>query len=349
MKKTKIAAFTLITCITMFSTASNVMAKDFAPEDDGKIHLNLAYCVDCTDSSQQLQWDMTSQYIDYLNNTRDDLYIEATLFDANSTLDTQIANIETAITMDADAIILSAVDTSSIVPTVQQAQAAGIKVLDWRGSAGDLNYVGANEDSWGQLNYEWTKQYLEDHPDEVLYAGLQYGGSAMPEQFKRLDPLKELAEEYPDRFIILADQYCDWTTDTAMKMAEDWIQAYPDMNYICSASGTMMSGVVEALRGANKLDDMVLCTFNGLEEDFNMLRKGDIDTSVGAYYPVKMGLLVEDTIEMLLEDKSGTDDVGELTTFIATQDTVEDCAAKSVADYENVQAFESTLKDSYVK
>jgi ABC-type sugar transport system substrate-binding protein len=210
-----------------------------------------------------------------------------------------------------------------------------------------INLVFGNEPRKGEFNYEWIKKYLQDNPDKVLYAGLQYGAPQHTQNFARLDPLKILAEEMPDRFQILASQNSDWSSETSMKMVEDWMQLYKGkMNYICSAAEEQMLGVIEALRGEGVLDSMLLTTFDAEQTGVNLLKRGEIQLDTGIIPPMAAQACVEYAIKMALEDFKGDVDISSDCTVSVDQSNVSDHEKKIQVDFDNVR-FPSALKDDY--
>ena len=88
------------------ATTENAGDPEATGDDSGsKIHLEIAYMVDVVDTSMQTQFDVGKQYCDYLSNTRDDLDINLTMYDAKSSVETQISNFETCLTTGVDGII----------------------------------------------------------------------------------------------------------------------------------------------------------------------------------------------------------------------------------------------------
>ncbi len=353
MRKKLCIILTLVTALVgtaacTKNAAGNTQAND-SGQVDGKIHLEIAYMVDVADTSMQTQFNVGKAYCDYLNDTRDDLDINLTMYDAKSSLETQISNFETCLTTGVDGIILSAVDSTAIAPYVEQAEAEGVPVLYWRNYGGTVNFIGANETDWGEMNAQWVRDLLDANPDLVLNAGIEYGATTHPQCFPRLAALEKLPEEYPGRFNILVEQNGDWSQETCQKMVEDWLQAYPEMNFITTASELTMMGCVEALRGAGVLDDFVLTTFNGEQPGVDMLKAGEIDMVVGCATTAKSGLVIQTAILMILEDLTGDVDVSKQISQCITPENVEEYEKKLKVDFYNTTYFEDRLKPSYIE
>lgn len=314
---------------------------------DEPIKLKFAYCVDGVDLAQQSNYDFAQGYVDYLNSVRKDLQIELVLMDGQSSVDKQIGDVDTAISMGVDGIILSCADPSGLTPITKEAMAAGIPVLDWRdmGDVCTITLDMGTEAGRGVAAYEWFCEYLESNPDVILNVGLQYGSAAQTAQIPRVSEIKKVAEEYPDRFNIVVEQYGDWGADTSMKMTEDWIQVY-DLNCIVTANEEMMVGASEALRGANVIDNFLLLCFNGDQTGIDMIKDGTIDVDVGKLMNVGMALLIEYAVNMTLDGLTGHYDVAGDVMYTITEENVDEYIAARAPDYAK-GLFKSTLKESY--
>ena len=145
----------------------------------------------------------------------------------------------------------------------------------------DCVYYGNDEPSFATKMTEWLEKYLQDNPDVVLNTGLIYGAAQQTPQLIRIDLVKALAEKYPDRINIMVEAYGDWDAAKAQNITEDWLQAYPDMNYIHVANSGMATGVANALAGANKTDDFLVCTNDLSPSAIQMLYDGQINCVTG--------------------------------------------------------------------
>ena len=173
----------LLTLLMIFSLAACSAKEQVSAEEKEEpakeantgepIELRFAWCVDVVDASQQQYYEYAEAYVEYLNTTRDDIHITLDLMNGESSVDKQIGDVETAIAMDVDAIILSCVDAVGLTPIAKDAMAAGIPVLDWR-DMGDVCTVTIDVDldiSYGAFAAEWYKKYMDDNPDVVLNVG----------------------------------------------------------------------------------------------------------------------------------------------------------------------------------
>ena len=327
-------------------------AKEEAPAEEAAsedpIELHFAWCVDVVDASQQQYYDYAEAYVEYLNTTRDDIRITLDLMDGQSSVDKQIGDVETAIAMDVDAIILSCVDAVGLTPVAKDAMAAGIPILDWR-DMGDVCTVTVDVDldtSYGGFAAEWYKEYMEANPDAVLNVGFIKGAPQHPNCFPRFEMLASLQKEYPDQFNLVVEQFGDWTTETAMKMTEDWLQTYPELNCIVGANEETARGSVEVLKSVGRLDEFMITTFNGTT-GLDMLHNDEIAMDVGCNKAIGIPMLIDYTINMVLDGLTGHYNFSEQTMRCVTTENVVEYeewlnSSSDVTKYEF-----STLKDSY--
>ena len=340
MKKILTMLLVLVMLLSIAVTGSAETAE--------KRHLVFAWVVDNVDLSQQSFIDYAQAYIDYLNSTREDFSLEIKIMDGQASVDKQIGDMETAIAMGVDGIILSCVDPVGLTPAAESAMAAGIPVLDWRDMGGvcTITFQMTDENAKGVAVSDWLADYLEANPEEELRIGMIWGATSHPNCFPRMEAAKGVAEQYPDRCEFVVDQYGDWGADSAMKIMEDWLQVY-DLNCIVAANEEMMIGVSEVLRGAGVLDDFLLITYNGEAPGLEMLEAGTIDMDVGSLPSVGTPLLVEYAINMVLDGLSGSFDITDQTLWTVTPENLEEYQALLTdTDWSN-PPFESTLKESY--
>lgn len=313
-----------------------------------KKHLVFAWCVDNVDLSQQNFIDFAQSYIDYLNETRDDISIEIKIMDGQSNVDKQISDVETAVAMGVDGIILSCVDPAGLAPIAKTAMADGIPVLDWRDMGGicTVTFNLGNETAKGVAVADWLCKYLEENPEAELRIGSIWGATSHPNCFPRMSEAKAAAEKYPDRCKFVVDQYGDWGADSAMKITEDWLQAH-DLNCLLVANEEMMIGASEVLRSQGVLDDFVLITYNGETPGLEMIEKGTIDMDVGTLQSVGTPLLIEYAVNMVLDGLTGSYDVTSQLLSTVTKDNLEEYKSLLTdVDWSN-PPFESTLKAEY--
>ena len=216
---------------------------------------------------------------------------------ADAELDTlkQIQQINNFIASDVDAIVIEAVDYEAIVPGIEAANEANIPVicLICDAAGGDFVYIGSDNYQCGQAQAEFYAEKLPQNAKIVYMAGtpglnhttLRHDGFF--ENFKR------------DDVEVLAELSGNFEREEGMKIMQDWIQAYPEIDGVVCANDQMALGAIQALKAANRLDGVVICGVDATEDGMQAIKEGDLTGSMLYNGIVQAGNAV-DTIEKIL-------------------------------------------------
>lgn len=257
---------------------------DDAVSDGGKQTISIAWCDDTLDATRSKVLEALEARVEEVNAERDDIQVELTYYDAQASVDQQISNVETAVLKKPDVFIFSCVDSEGSLPCLQIMKDSGAKIIDIRDMGSDLAdvvFYGSDEETYKAATQDWIRNYLDENPDVTLKCGLIYGKASQTLQLVRCDLMKELAEEMPDRIEIVAEGYGDWDTQKAMSIMEDWIQAYPEINFVCAANDIMALGASNALVSAG-LKNNVILTGVDIDGGAELIKEGKQDLDVGA-------------------------------------------------------------------
>jgi ABC-type sugar transport system substrate-binding protein len=278
----------------------------------GKRVIKVAYSLDNLDATEKSIVDATEARVAALNRSRSDIHIEFSLYVASANVDKQISDIKTAVLKKPDVLIVSPVDSVGVLPAVQAARSAGVKVIDRRPGTKveplyDLRFFANDEPRYAAATVEWIKGWLDEHPGKVLHTGLIYGEPAQTAQLLREDAIKNLAKEMPDRIKIVATAYGKWLTATSQNITEDWLQAHPDINWIAAANDIMATGVSNAVVGAGKKSQILISGYDATIGGAKRIVKGTQDFSVGC--PVAAyGKVVDAAVDLELGKVKGKKD-----------------------------------------
>lgn len=310
------------------TTVAAAEEEDASASAEGKRTIRVAWTLEQLTEGTAGGVEIIQDRIAEINAERDDIYVEPlVVYAADYKLDKQLSDIETIISTKPDIMIISAVDAKGVVPGVEAAAEAGITVIDWRGTiesdAIACTYVGIDEELSGHLIKEWTKEYLEEHPDVVLNVGLMFHDTAVVACFPRLYGLQELAEEMPDRVKILDEVYTS-KQDEAMRIMEDWMQVYPEMNYVAGGMGEAVLGAINVVKAANKMDDFIFATVDGQKTCTQAVVDGELTCMIGIMHPVFYGGTIDTAIGVLL---------GEVTDKVVYMDCLETVTKDNVEDF----------------
>lgn len=260
-------------------------STDSEESGGAKTEVRIAWCDDTQDATRAKMLDYMNERIEEIEAERGDIEITLDYYDANKSVDKQISDVEAACLTNPDVFIFSCVDSQGSLPCLQTMKDTGAYIIDIRDMGSDIPdivFYGSDEETYKKATSSWIVNYMDENPDKLpLQVGLIYGAAAQTMQLVRCDLVKELKEQYPDKIDIVAEAYADWDTQKAMNTMEDWIQAYPEMNFVVCANDIMAKGASNALVAAGIKDNVVLTGID-LDGGGELIAEGKQDLDVGA-------------------------------------------------------------------
>ncbi|MFM1919824.1 MAG: hypothetical protein RLZZ303_1458 [Candidatus Hydrogenedentota bacterium] len=203
-------------------------------------------------------------------------------------IEKQISIVNDMITRGVDAIVMAACDENALVPTIQKAMDAGIKVITIdSGVKSDLplsfvatdNVAGARAaaDTLAKMTGESGKVGLIPFVPGAATSELREQG------------FKEGIAAYPN-MELAATLYCHSDVAKAMDAARDMMTAHPDLKGIFAANEAAAIGAAQAIRTAGKQGQVLLVAFDAAEEEVAGLQEGVIQALI-VQNPFNMGYL----------------------------------------------------------
>lgn len=281
----KLVSLTILTTIMAFGLG---LLSPFSILAREKMQIFIADDVDNLDEATNTHTEAAKRRVAEINAASDLINIRFEVTDAQNKVENQISSMETWMLKKPDLILYTYVDVEASKPLVKKARDAGIRVVDIRNLQNedlvDLVYYGNDEPTFAAMMTKWLEKYLQDNPNVVLKAGLIYGLATQYPQLIRIDLVKELAKKYPDRIKILVEANGDWDPAKAQNITEDWLQAFPEMNYIHVGNTGMATGVATVLEAAGKTKDFLVAANDLSDSAIQMLFDGQIDVVTGALF-----------------------------------------------------------------
>jgi rhamnose transport system substrate-binding protein len=151
------------------------------------------------------------------------------------------------------AIVATCMDSSSIVPALKKARAAGIKVVMW-----DLDCDKDGRDFYAGLmdlvlmGNEWIDSMVKTIGDSGEYAivAATLTNQAMAD---RVDNMKKYAaQKYPNLKLVSIED-CNADPQKAYQIAMDLMTKYPNLKCICTSSTEAFSSGAKAIQDAGKI------------------------------------------------------------------------------------------------
>ncbi|MFO1038386.1 MAG: sugar ABC transporter substrate-binding protein [Geminicoccaceae bacterium] len=199
--------------------------------------------------------------------------------DAQNRADLQLNQLEDAINTKPDAIIVNAVDFDGIVPGVEKARAAGIKVLNFdrqiRSTPFELTSVAGTVEI-GRLAAAEVITLLKGKYGSPKGKMLQILGD--PGDNYTLDIQKGfeevMAKEAPDVEII-SKAAMQWEATNAGKVFEDQILVNPDIDLVFAHSGHLTVPIVAIMEAKGKKPgDILMLASSGMPVALDHIRQG---------------------------------------------------------------------------
>ncbi|MFK0120457.1 sugar ABC transporter substrate-binding protein [Streptomyces sp. NPDC090994] len=244
---------------------------------------------------------------------------DATVYSANSKQDagTELSNIEDMISRDVDALIVQTVNVDALEGDIAKAKNAGIPIYltsvatsdmdDVLGAAVvDLKKVGALDAGWIEKDaagQDVTVGVVAGAPgaaSDLLVGGFQ---DALPKTAK-----------------VVANQPGMFNPAKAQDVAENMIQAHPDLDYAFVANEEMAFAVRKAFDAAGA-EDVKIVSVNGTEDGIAAVEDGRLAATVANSAMTIGQTAVKSTIG-LLGKAQGVDKIADIPLVLVTKDNL---------------------------
>jgi ribose transport system substrate-binding protein len=201
--------------------------------------------------------------------------------------DSQAQQIEQAIAQKPDALVVLPQDGEALTPVAQKAERAGIPVVNIdrlfsKQDAATATVLGDNYQI-GVLAADYIADQLKCSGNVVEIQGLA-GISVTTDRTKGFTD--ELKVKCPDGGVkIVASQPGDFNPDTGLKVMENILQAQKQIDAVYTHDDDMAQGVVQAIRNANRQDDMFVTGVGGSQGAMKQIKEGGLYRATFLYNP----------------------------------------------------------------
>jgi ribose transport system substrate-binding protein len=193
------------------------------------------------------------------------------------------------------AIVLAPCDRRTLVAPVESALAQGIPVViidsglesspAITGSDKYLGYVATDNKQGGVLGAEKMGELFKGKAKARVLLLRYQAGSESTEQ--REEGFKEKIRQYPNIELIVPEDEAGATVDSAQKASERVLSNHPDLDGIFTVNESSTTGMLQALRGLNRIRQVKLVGFDGSALLIDALRSGELE-----------GLVLQDPFDM---------------------------------------------------
>jgi ribose transport system substrate-binding protein len=230
--------------------------------------------------------DMTNPYYwrmgEGAKKAADELGVNLTFVSAkvNGDIEGQIAVVETELVKSPDAIVLVPMNGTALIPKVMEANGLGIPVItaDTRVDDGPgkvETFVGLDEQQSFTGMAEWVVKQMGGTGKVAILEGFR--GSSTAEL--RLRGMMDVFNAH-DGIKVVASIAADWDREKGLKAAEDILQSHPDIGAIIGTNDQMALGAVQAVKSADKLEQVLVVGDDAIPSALSALKAGDLNATI---------------------------------------------------------------------
>ncbi|MEZ2127722.1 MULTISPECIES: substrate-binding domain-containing protein [unclassified Sinorhizobium] len=212
----------------------------------------------------------------------EELGCEVISVDGQNDLNKQVADVEDMVAQGIGALIINPRDSKGLVPAVNAATAAGVKVFVIDSTidpqANFVTLVQSSNSQNGLLVGQWLADNTKGKDLKIALISGDKGNEVGQE--RRLGVLAGLTEgqlrnEGRAHFEVVGQGWGGWTNEGGLKAMEDLLTANPDVNVVLGENDSMVLGAQKAMEQANHLDGVLfLAAADGQKEALQSIKDG---------------------------------------------------------------------------
>ncbi|MFD5873009.1 sugar ABC transporter substrate-binding protein [Streptomyces sp. NPDC060322] len=242
---------------------------------------------------------------------------DAELYTANSHQNpgTELSNIEDMISRDVDALIVQTVNVDALKGDIAKAKSANIPIFLTSVVTDDptdiLGAVVVDLKQVGELDAGWVGKDAAGKPAE---AGVIAGAPGAASDLL----VNGFTKALPDNVEVVANQPGMFNAAKAQDVAENMIQAHPDLAYAFVANEEMAFGALKAFQAAKA--DVKIVTVNGTDRGVAAVKDGRFAATVANSAMTTGRIALTNALALL--DKKKTDKIASTPISLITADNV---------------------------
>lgn len=204
-----------------------------------------------------------------------------------SSLIEQLNLAQTMLSRKPDALLLSPQSDSNLTPVIEAARKANIPtvIIDDARTPGASSYIGTDQVAIGAKAADFLHQR---YPNGGEVAQIE-GQAGSPNARKRIQGFEDTLKTYPNLKLV-ASQPGNWDRLTAMNASTNILRQYPHLIGIYANNDGMALGVVEAVKNADKLQQVAVVGTDGIRQAKKSIADGEERATV-AEFPYDEGIL----------------------------------------------------------
>ncbi len=226
----------------------------------------------------------------------DRLGIELITLDAQDNMEKQVRDIEDLIARDVDVLIINPYDSDAIVPSVLEANRAGIPVITVTrpSNAGEVvQHLDVKNAFGGKLVGAAVAASLDGVGNVVVLEGIPGAPSAAERQAGFLDVIDVF-----EGIEVLASQTAHYAREEGATVMEDLLQAHPEIDAVYAHNDEMALGAVRAIESAGRTGIEVF-GFDAIPDAIDAIELGSMVATIKQQPDLQMTMAVETALEII--------------------------------------------------
>jgi ribose transport system substrate-binding protein len=201
--------------------------------------------------------------------------VDLVVTDGQNQATKQVSDVESLISRGIKVLVISPLQAQALTPIVKQAMEANIPVvtLDRAVNTKVTCQVGAQNKPIGVEAGQFIAQKLNGKGNVIEVQGTA-GASAT---IDRHDGFREALKDSPG-IKVVADQFCDYLREPAVKFVEDMLQRFGpgQLQAIYAHNDEMALGAIKAVEAAGRSKEIVIIGIDGQNSAFQAVKDGKL-------------------------------------------------------------------------
>ena len=222
--------------------------------------------------------------------------VALTVLEAGKDINTQVSQIEMAVTNGADVVIIEPVSAEGVLAAVTEAEKAGVHCVIYNQNISDPSlascFVGVSNEDMGYMEMKAACEAIGGKGNVALLLG-PLGSEG---QLGRSAGYEKALKEYPDVTVVF-DEDAEWTTEKALTLVENWISTGTEINAVVSQNDNMALGAVKAFEDAG-LTGIPAYGVDAVDDALTAIKDGRLTATVDQATPNQSKLAIEVSIKL---------------------------------------------------
>jgi ribose transport system substrate-binding protein len=181
---------------------------------------------------------------------------------ANDSTPKQVSDIENLVSRNVDCLIVAATSATALNPAIAAAQQqVPVVIMERAVETGDYTtFAALDAVDMGELQAEAVVDKLGGQGNVVILQGVEGSGPVV----ENLRGMHSVLDKNPG-IKVIATEYTDWSRETGKRVMENLLQANSKIDAVLSDSGLQNVGAFEAVKAANRLDEIKAWTGDSVQ------------------------------------------------------------------------------------